>query len=156
MTESALINRCMRLARVDLAPRHRQPPTGRVLLATATAVVASLLSDAVLVSIGQAMAPSTRGYAHFAFVDYAKLTLIGVIVACVAWPMVTRVTSAPRWLFARLAVLVTLVLLLPDAWLLARHQPAKAVAVLVAMHLAIAIVTYASLVMLAPVRADDS
>lgn len=156
MTESALINRCIRLARVDLAPPHRQPSTGRVLLATTTAVVASLLCDAVLVSIGQAMAPSTKGYEHFAFTDYAKLTVIGVIVACAAWPMATRVTSAPRWLFSRLAVLVTLVLLLPDAWLLTRHQPSKAVAVLVAMHLAIAVVTYASLVILAPVRADDS
>lgn len=154
MTESALINRCLRLARVDFTPSHRQPSNGRVLVATAAAIAAALLCDAVLVTIGQAMLPSTKGYEHFAFPDYAKLTVIGVVVACAAWPAVTRVTSAPRWLFAHLAVLVTLVLLLPDVWLLARHQPPKAVAVLVAMHLAIAVVTYASLVLLAPVRTD--
>jgi hypothetical protein len=33
-----------------------------------------------------------------------------------------------------------------------RHQPSKAVAVLVVMHLAVAVVTYASLVILAPER----
>ena len=57
--------------------------------------------------IGQAVFPSTRGYAHFQFADYAKLTVIGVVIACAAWPAVTRVYAAPRWLFFRLAVLVT-------------------------------------------------
>ena len=38
--------------------------------------------------------------------------------------------SAPRWLFFRLAVLVTLVLWLPDLYLLDLGQPGQAVAVL--------------------------
>jgi hypothetical protein len=66
--------------------------------------------------------------------------------------VVTRISSQPRWLFLRLAVLVTLVLLAPDAWILLQGEPAKAVAVLVVMHLAIAVVTYNCLVRIAPVR----
>jgi CDP-diglyceride synthetase len=89
---------------------------------------------------------------HFQFSDYARLTIIGVIIACVAWPIVTRISSAPRWLFFRLAIVVTVVLLLPDVYLLEQGQPAKAVAVLMCMHLAIALVTYNALVRLAPIR----
>ena len=107
---------------------------------------------ALLVTIGQAVFPSTSGYVHFQFSDYAKLTVIGVIIACVAWPIVTRITSAPRWLFFRMAVLVTLVLWLPDLYILYRGAPIEAVAVLMAMHVAIALVTYNLLVRVAPVR----
>ena len=64
----------------------------------------------------------------------------------------TRVSSSPRWLFLRLAILVTLVLYVPDLWLLARGQPADAVAVLMTMHLAVALVTYNVLVHVSPVR----
>jgi uncharacterized protein with PQ loop repeat len=56
-------------------------------------------------------------------------------------------------MFVRMAVLVTLVLWLPDAYILVKGQPAKAVAFLFVMHLAIALVTYHALVYLAPVRA---
>lgn len=112
----------------------------------------SLLADALLVVIGTAVFVSTKGYAHFRFADYARLTVIGVVIACVAWPIVTRITSAPRWLFLRLAALVTLVLFAPDLWLLAKGQPPKAVGILMAMHLAIALVTYNALVRIAPVK----
>jgi hypothetical protein len=65
---------------------------------------------------------------------------------------VTRVSSSPRRLFFRLAILVTLVLLLPDLYILNQGQSVKAVAVLMCMHVAIALVTYNALVRLAPVR----
>jgi hypothetical protein len=149
-----MLSRLMSLARLDLGPRHGQPSAGRVLLATLASIAGSLAADALLVVIGQAVFPSTRGYAHFQFTDYAKLTLIGVIIACVAWPVVTRVSSDPRWLFLRLAVLVTLVLWLPDLYILHGGAPAKAVAVLMLMHLAIALVTYNLLVRLAPIRSE--
>jgi hypothetical protein len=123
-----------------------------VVLATVVAVAGSLLADAALVAIGQAVFPSTKGYVHFQFPDYAKLTVVGVVVACLAWPVVARISSAPRWLFLRLAVLVTVVLLLPDVWLLLKGEPGLAVLVLMVMHLAIAVVTYNSLVHLTPVR----
>jgi hypothetical protein len=144
----------MALARVDLAPRHRQPLPGRLFLATLAAIAGSLAADALLVVIGQAAFPSSRGYVHFQFADYAKLTVIGVIIACVGWPVVTRLSSAPRWLFLRLAVLVTIVLWLPDLYILHGGAPARAVAVLMAMHVAIALVTYNVLVRLAPIRPE--
>ena len=116
------------------------------------ALIGSLAADAVLVALGEAVFPTTKGYAHFQFSDYSKLTIIGVIIACAAWPIVTRITSAPRWLFFRLAIAVTFVLFLPDFYILKQGQPAKAVAVLLCMHVAIAVVTYNALVRLAPVR----
>ena len=121
-------------------------------MATHASVAGSLIADAILVAIGEAVFPGTKGYVHFRFSDYAKLTVIGVVIACAAWPVVTRVTSAPRWLFSRLAVLVTLFLWLPDLYILYRGQPGDAVAVLMVMHLAIALVTYNLLVRAAPVR----
>jgi Family of unknown function (DUF6069) len=145
-----MLNRLLALARLDLRPRHRQPVTSRVLLATLAAIAGSLAADALLVVIGQAVFPATRGYPHFQFGDYAKLTVIGVLIACAGWPVVTRLTSAPRWLFFRLAILVTLVLWLPDLYILHGGAPGQAVAVLMAMHLAIALVTYNLLVRVAP------
>jgi hypothetical protein len=146
-----MLNLLASVARVDFQPRHAQPKAFRVALATVAAIAGSLLADALLVVIGQALFPATKGYDHFQFHDYAKLTVIGVIIASVAWPVVTRVSSDPRWLFFRLAILVTLVLLLPDFYILYGGQPADAVAVLMVMHLAIALVTYNLLVHLAPV-----
>jgi len=143
----------MALARIDLAPPHNTPLPARLAAATLGSVVGSLLADALLVVIGVAVFPSTKGYVHFRFSDYATLTVIGVAIACAAWPFVVRFSSDPRWLFFRLAILVTLFLWLPDLYLLHLSQPAKAVAVLMAMHLAIALVTYNTLVHMAPPRA---
>jgi hypothetical protein len=146
----------MAAARVDLAPEHGQPPVLWVVVATLASVGASLLADAGLVALGTTVFPSTVGYSHFRFSDYATLTVIGVLVACLAWPVVTRVSSSPRWLFLRLAVVVTLVLWLPDLWILLRGEPADAVGVLMVMHLAIALLTYNLLVRAAPVRGRPS
>jgi Family of unknown function (DUF6069) len=136
--------------KIDFAPRHEQPSTVRVVLATIVSLVGSLAIDAALAAIGEAVFPSTKGYSHFQFSDYSKLTVIGVIIACAAWPIVTRITSAPRWVFVRMALAVTAVLLLPDVYILANGQPARAVVFLMLMHLAIALVTYNALVHLAP------
>jgi hypothetical protein len=141
----------LRLVRVDFAPAHQQPSAARVVIASVVSVAGSLAIDAVLVAIGTAIFPATRGYVHFRFSDYAKLTIIGVVIACLAWPIVTRISSSPRWLFAWMAVLVTLVLWLPDLYILVNGQPPRAVAILMVMHLAIALVTYNSLVRIAPV-----
>lgn len=121
-------------------------------MASVVAIFASLGADALLVNAAGVLFPSTKGYVHFRFADYGKLTVIGVIVACVAWPVVVRISSRPAWVFVRMAVIVTVVLLLPDVWILAQGQPAEAVATLMAMHLAIAVVTYQALVRLAPPR----
>ena len=150
------LDRALRLARVDFAPARRQPSAARVVAASVICVAGSLAADAALVAIGTAIFPSTRGYVHFRFSDYAKLTVIGVVIACLAWPVVTRISSAPRWLFLRMAVLVTLVLWLPDLYILANGEPPRAVAVLMVMHLAIAVVTYNCLVRIARVEPAEA
>lgn len=130
-----MLNQLASLARTDFRPRHGQPRTSRLVLATIAAVAGSLAADALLVVIAQAALPSTRGYPHFQFPDYAKLTVIGVAGCFPAWPC---------W--------VTLMLWVPDVYLLYRGQQGDAVGVLFLMHLAIALVTYNLLVHLAPVR----
>jgi hypothetical protein len=147
-----LLDRALGLVRVDFAPSHRQPAGARVIAASVVSVIGSLAADALLVVIGTAIFPSTKGYGHFQFSDYAKLTVIGVAIACLAWPVVTRISSAPRWLFFRLAIAVTLVLWLPDLYILYRGAPGRAVAVLMVMHLAIALITYNCLVHIAKVE----
>ena len=148
----APLERVLELFHIDFAPTHRQPSSVRVAVATVVSVVGSLLADAALVAIATAAFPSTKGYVHFRFSDYGKLTVVGVVIAALAWPVVTRISSAPRWLYLRLAVLVTLVLWLPDIWILAKGQPAHAVAVLMLMHLAIAVITYQCVVRIAKVQ----
>ena len=150
-----MLQKALDLIHLDFAPNHEQPSGLRVVLATVVSIVGSLAADALLVVIAQALVPSTKGYSHFQFSDYSKLTIIGVIIACVAWPITTRITSQPRWMFFRMAILVTLVLWLPDVYILVQGQPAKAVGFLFVMHLAIALVTYNALVRLAPVRAPQ-
>ncbi len=151
-----IIDRSLEFLKVDFAPTHEQPSMLRVAVATVVSLGLSLAADVALVAVGTAVFPRTKGYVHFQFHDYARLTVVGIIVACAAWPVVTRITSAPRWLFVRLAILVTVFLWLPDLYILYRRQPAHAVAVLMVMHVAIALVTYNVLVHLAPVRPESS
>lgn len=139
----------LRRLHVDFRPL-RSPSTLAVIGATITALVGSLVIDYLLVRLGTTVFPSTRGFVHFRFSDYGKLTVIGVVIACIAWPITTRITSTPRWLFLRAAFVVTVVLLAPDAYIWLHGEPIRAVFVLVWMHLAIAIITYNALVRLAP------
>jgi hypothetical protein len=147
-----MLDRIFSLARLDFAPRHRQPPWWKIASATVLAVAGSLIADMVLVRIGKALWPATKHFQHFQFSDYGKLTVVGVIVACIAWPIVTRISSDPRWLFFRMAIAVTLVLWLPDLYILYLGESPRGVAVLMVMHLAIAVVTYNVLVRIAPVQ----
>ena len=151
-----VLDRAMTLARVDLAPPHRAPRPVAVAAGTGLSIGLCLLADALLVMVGTLVFPSTHGYDHFRFADYAKLTVIGVIIAGLAWPVVVRLTSDPRWVFARLAVLVTAVLLLPDLYIWLTGQPGRAVMVLAAMHLAIALITYNVMVRVAPARPEGT
>jgi len=152
----SLVTRALATVKIDFAPTHKQPVAARLLIATITSLGGSLGADSLLVAIGTRVFPSTKGYVHFRFFDYGKLTTIGVIVACLAWPVVTRISSAPRWVFVRMAVFVTAVLWLPDLYILAKGQAPKAVLVLMVMHLAIGLVTYNALVRLAPTTTTRS
>jgi drug/metabolite transporter (DMT)-like permease len=144
--------RALAVLRFDRNPPHRRPSSTRTAVATMASLAGSLAADALLVAVGTRLFPSSRGYVHFRFSDYGLLTVVGVLAACLAWPVTVRLTSAPRLTFLRLAVLVTLVLWLPDLWILAEGQPPEAVAVLMVMHVSVAVVTYNLLVRLAPVR----
>lgn len=135
---------------VDFVPADPQPSWPRWGVATAVSVAGSLAADAVLVAIGKAAFPSTTNFVHYQFAEYAKLTVIGVLIACIGWPVVTRISSRPRWLFLRLAVAVSVLLLVPDVYIWIQGQSARGVAVLVVMHMAIALVTYNALVRIAP------
>ncbi len=150
MELQAFTTRALGTARIDWSGRAPRPSFLAVTGATALALVGSLTSDALIVAIGTGLFPTISGYSHFRISDYAALTVVGVLLACSAWPVVTRIASAPRWLFFRLAVVTTLVLWLPDLYLLIRGQPARAVGVLMVMHLAVATVTYNALVRVAP------
>jgi hypothetical protein len=139
-----------RTLRLDFRP-GRSPSAWSILVASVVALVGSLVADYLLVKLGTAVFPSTKGFVHFRFSDYGKLTIIGVVLACLGWPLATRLTSTPRQLFFRLAILVTVVLLVPDAWIWLHGESGKAVFVLVWMHLVIALVTYNALVRIASV-----
>jgi hypothetical protein len=141
----------LRFFHVDFNP-PRPPSRAEVLLASLVALVGSLVADMALVAMGTRVFPSEKDYVHFQFSDYAKLTVVGVLIACCAWPLVARISSKPRWLFYRMAIVVTIVLLAPDVYIWHQGQPARGVAVLMCMHVAIALVTYNSLVRIAPVR----
>jgi hypothetical protein len=152
VTQSRLVNRAIAVSRFHPAPGHRAPAAGAVAGAAVVAVGLCLAIDWLLVRAGTAAFPGVRDYVHFRFSDYSKLTVIGIVIASAAWPVVARLTSQPSWVLARLAVLVTAVLLLPDLYIWLTGQPGRAVLVLVAMHLAIGLVTCTALVRLAPVR----
>ena len=143
--------RWLHIFRVDPGARQAPPSPVRWVIALIVANVGSLISDAILVAMGKWIFPSTQNFPHFQFSDYAKLTIVGVTIACIAWPVVTWISSQPRWLFLRLAVLVTLVLWLPDLWILHQGESIRGVGVLMLMHLAIAFITYPALVHLASV-----
>jgi len=121
-----------------------------VLVASVLSVIASLGANAALVKWATSEFPSTRNYSHFRFVDYATLTTVGVVAASCAWFAITRVVVTPRWFFVRLAVFVMLVLWIPDLYLFSRDEPTSGVFFLMLMHLAVALITYNSLVYLAP------
>jgi len=134
-------------------PALSAPPSAlRVSVASVLSVVASVAANAAIVRWATSEFPSTKNYSHFRFVDYATLTAVGVVAASCAWFVTTRVTTAPRWFFFRLAVLVMLVLWIPDVYLFIHHEPTSSVFFLMLMHLVVAQITYSALVYLAPVR----
>jgi hypothetical protein len=56
-----MLTQAASIVHIDFAPQHRQPSWPRVLIASVAAIVGSLAADAILVVIGQALVPSTKG-----------------------------------------------------------------------------------------------
>ncbi len=150
-TLPASLRTWLRRWRIDFSPLT-PPSTASLIMASVVAIVGSLAAAAGLVKNGVSIYPAPGGYSDVQFSDYPKLTVIGVIIACLGWPVVTRISSQPKWVFLRAAVAVTLVLFAPDVWIWYAGQSATAIFVLVWMHVAIAIVTYLALLILPPVR----
>jgi small-conductance mechanosensitive channel len=127
------------------------PPWPRVAVVTVLAVLVSIAVNAGLVWLATAFDPSLQHYSHFRLSDYGTLTAVGVVGAGTAWYVVTRTLDPPRRAFFRTAVVVMLVLWVPDGWLLLKHEPTRGVVFLMIMHLAVALITYNLLVFAAPV-----
>ena len=82
--------------KIDFSPRPKQPTPASLALETPVSLTGSLAADAILVAIGTRIFPATSGYVHFRFSDHGGLTTAAVIIACVAWPVVTRISTAPH------------------------------------------------------------
>jgi uncharacterized protein DUF6069 len=150
---SLLAPRTSRAGGSGPAPGAAPPARRRVMAAGLIAAAASLAADAALASIGQAAFAVPASFGKFSFGTYALLTVLGVAGATATWAAVTRLCSRPRWLLTRLAALVTALFLIPDFLLLGTPgNPAGPVAILMLMHLAIAVITYTALVKIAPAR----
>ena len=149
----SLAQRASRLTGTRPPVQAVPPAYRRVVAAGLAAAVVSLAAGLLLAAVGQAAFTVPAAFGKFAFGTYAPLTVLGVAGATATWAGVTRLSSRPRWLLTRLAALVTALFLIPDFLLLGtRGNPAGPVAILMLMHLAIAVLTYAALTQLAPVR----
>ncbi len=152
-----LLDPLLQRFKIDLIALRSGPESRALARATAIAVVGSLVVDAIIVGLASHLFPSIAQYPHFQFMDYSRLTVIGVLIACAGWWILPHFAIDARWLFSRIAVVTTLVLFLPDAYILIFGAPFLAVLVLMAMHIAIALVTYYALVLIAPpVRPDET
>lgn len=138
--------------RLDLPGGSAQPAWWRWVIGTIVAVIASLLVCFLLAKGVSAADPSLNGYAHFQFSDYSRLTIVGVVAACIGWPIATLLSSAARRIYLWAAIVVVVVSLAPDAWILHLGQPTAGVVTLVAMHVGLGLVTYPAMVFIAPQR----
>ncbi len=124
----------------------------RLVIAALLSVFSALGADFLIIKATVALYPATRGFSHFRAFDYGSLTVVGIIAASVSWPVAINISSSPRRLFLRLAIVATILLWIPDGWLLVRHEPLSAVGALMIMHLAIAFITYNALTRIAVPR----
>lgn len=144
--------RLLTAAHIDLPRGSAQPSLWRFVVATLVAIIGSLLACWLLAAAAEQLVPATRGYEHFRFADYAKLTIIGVVIASLAWPVVTWFSSRARGILLVLAILVTVASFAPDVWIGMQGQPAAGVLTLALMHVALLVITYPALVLIAPQR----
>lgn len=136
--------------RADLPGLAGTPRLVRFLLAAVVAIVLSLLICAAVAAATTALVPALQSYGHMRVQDWAKLTIIGIVLASLGWPLACLLWSRARRPFLVLTVLVTVVSFAPDLWILRQGQPLDGVLALAVMHVAVALVTFPSLVLIAP------
>ena len=134
---------------LDFPSGAAQPRAWRFVVATVVAVGLSIAACAALVAVGIRVFPSTAGHPSDAITTPMTVSLV---IASLGWPAACYVSTRARRLYLVLAVLVSIAALAPDAWILYQGQSAQAVLVLVWMHGALAVVTYLSMVLIAPQR----
>lgn len=140
----------VRVTRLDLRPASPLPTLLRTGVGIVVGVLLSLGVNWLIVRVATTLAPSLASFPHFQLHDYGRLTVIGSLIACAGWPILTRLSSSPGWIYGWVALLGTLVLWLPDLYIWAvLHEPAPEVLVLAAMHVAVVLVSCASMVLIA-------
>lgn len=140
----------VRLTRLDLRPSAVQPSLLRTALGVVVGVLLSLGANWLIVRAAVTLLPSLAGFPHFQLSDYGRFTLLGSLIACVGWPVLTRLSSSPGWIYGWVALLGTCVLWLPDLYIWAvLHEPGRAVLVLAAMHVAVVLVSCLSMISIA-------
>lgn len=145
-----LLDVAMRITRLGARPETRRPSLPFSALGTAVGVLLSVAANVLIVHLAVGLFPALAGYEHFRFSDYARFTVLGSLIACAGWPVLCLVSSAPVRVYTAIAVLGTVVLWLPDVYiLLVLHEPARAVATLMVMHVAVPLVSCLSMVAIA-------
>lgn len=145
----SLVDSLLRLTRLDFNPSRRPPSILLSVIGLVVGVVLSLLANVLIAHVAIALDPSLSSYPHFQISDYGRLTVVGALIACVGWPILTRVSSAPLLLYVVIAILGTLVLFLPDLYILvALQEPVHAVLGLVVMHIAVPLCSCTSMVLI--------
>jgi hypothetical protein len=140
----------MRVTGVDFRPSTRQPSIILTVLGIAAGVLLSLLVNMLIVHLAVGFWPALADYEHFRLPDYGRLTVLGSLIACAGWPVLTRISSAPVRVYLLIAALGTLVLWLPDLYILfVLHEPAHAVATLMVMHVAVPFVSCLTMIVVA-------
>lgn len=134
------IRRAMELIRLDLRPLRPLPSLGRIALAGLLSALASVVACVIISEAGKALLSPPASFDKFNPPGYIVLTVLGVAAATVGWAILVRMTSQPRWCLKVAAVIVTIVLLLPDVAILP-HDPTGAVIVLMIEHVVIAVIT---------------
>lgn len=135
-----------------VAVQHRIPQPLRLILAAVLAVVVSGLADAALAAIGVSVLSVPAGFTQFQPSAYLTLTVPGVIAASIVWVIVAAKAKEPTALLRRLAIIVVPLTLVADVALLVTGQPPLGVVVLMLMHAAVGVITYQSLIRIAPAR----
>lgn len=157
IANSSVTDRVRRICGLDMSPTLLPPKLGRLVFASVLAVVCSLAVDDLIIKVAISVYPSDRGFSHFRPFDYGSLTILGVVAASAFWPVALRISSSGRQLFFRVAIVASILLWIPDLWLLARHESVSAVGALMTMHLAIALITYGALTRIAvPLQLNSS
>lgn len=145
-----LLDQVMRVSRLDFRPSPRQPSILLTAVGIGTGVVLSVAVNMLIVHVAVGLDPALAGYQHFRLSDYGRLTVLGALIACGGWPVLTRVSSAPVRVYLAIAVLGTLVLWLPDLYILfVLREPVRAVETLMLMHVAVVSVSCLSMLTIA-------